>query len=268
MNPLNLKYPKNDFEHMIKSEKVHNYTYDKNFMYRLRGFKNKFIQFLFKVLMIILVQPVCALRYALRIKGRKNIKKYFKLSNSKSMISICNHTTEWDTIMVSTSRYFSFPVFPVWQEGIESKSGMFYRYAGGLAMPYNSLKGTFYAYKEMEKTVSEGKWLHVFPEAACWAFYPAIREFKPGTFQLAYEYNLPILPMAVTYRANKGIYKLFKKHPNATLNIGEPIKADYNLDKKESIANFTSKCHLALIKLVGLENEEENREINEHLKMK
>ena len=112
----NVKFPKNDFEHMHKSEKVHNYTYDKNFMYRLTGFKNKFIQFLFKLMLIILVQPVCIIRYALRIKGKENIKKYFKISKSKSMISICNHTVEWDTIFVSISRYFHFPEFPVTKE--------------------------------------------------------------------------------------------------------------------------------------------------------
>ena len=262
----NLKYPSNDFDHMIKSEKVHNYEYTKDFDYRLRGFKNKFIQFLFKILLIILVQPVCALRYALRIKGKSNIKKYKKLSKSKSMISICNHTTEWDTIFVSTSRYFHFPEFPIWQEGAESKSGMFYRYAGGLVMPYNSLKGTYYSYKAMKDVLDEGGWLHVFPEAACWAFYPAIRTFKPGTFTLAYETNLPVLPMAVTYRENKGIYKLFKKHPNACLNIGEPVQIDYSLPKKEAIIDLEKRCHLSLIKLVGIDSEEENEKINAMLK--
>ena len=262
----NLKYPAIDSNHMILSEKVHDYTYDKDFEYRLRGFKHKFIQFLAKIVLLLIVQPVCAIRYALRIKGKKNYRKYKKLAGSKGMITVCNHTTEWDTLMVMTSRYFKFPEFPVWQEGIESKSGMLYRYAGGLAMPYNSFKGTYFAYNAMKDVVNEGKWLHVYPEAACWAFYPALRQFKEGIFKLAYELKKPILPMVVKYRPNKGIYKLFKKHPNATLNIGEPIEADYSLEKIDAIEDFFKKVHLSMIHLLGIESEEENAKLNKQLK--
>ena len=73
----NLAYPNKEFVHMIKSEKYHDYTYDANFPYRLRGFKCLFIRFWIKVAMIILVKPICAIRYALKIKGKKNIKEYF-----------------------------------------------------------------------------------------------------------------------------------------------------------------------------------------------
>ena len=262
----NLKYPANDFTHMIESEKAHDYTYDKDFEYRLRGFKHKFVQFVFKTIVLLIVQPVCYVRYALRIKGKKNYRKYKKISGSKGMISICNHTTEWDTVMVMTSRYFKFPEFPVWQEGIESKSGMFFRYAGGLAMPYNSFKGTYFAYNAMKDVVNEGKWLHVYPEAACWAFYPALREFKEGIFKLAYETKKPILPMVVKYRPNKGLYKLFKKHPNATLIIGEPIETNYSLEKNESIEDLSKRSHLAMVHLLGIESEEENAKLNKQLK--
>ena len=263
----NISYPDRDCEHMIKSEKVHDYTYDADFMYRLKGFKYKFVRALIRILMIILVQPVCAVRYALKITGRKNIRKYFRLAgDTKGMISVCNHTTEWDTIFVLMTRYFRFNEFPAWQEGIESKSGMLYRLVGGIPMPKSSLKGMGYAFRAMRDVVKEGRWLHVFPEAACWAFYPAVRSFQPGAFQLACELNRPVLPMAVKYRAPKGIYRLFKKHPNAEILIGEPLLPDLSLEKHGAVADLTARARLSVMNLLGIENEEENAKIRGSLK--
>lgn len=262
----NLAYPDIDYAHMIKSEKYYDYIYDDNFMYRLSGFKYNFIKFLIKIVMIILVKPVCIIRYALKIKGKKNIKEYYKLTSTKGMISICNHTTEWDTIFVLCTRYFKFTEFPIWQEGAESKSGMLYRKVGGIPMPLTQNHGMGYAYKAMRDVVNEGKWLHVFPEAACWAYYPAIRQFQNGAFKLAYELNKPILPMAVKYRKPKGIYRLFKKAPNATIFIGKPLVANYSLNKKEAIADLTNRSRLAVMNLMDIKDEQENNEIKSQLK--
>ena len=262
----NLAYPDKEFAHMILNEKYHDYTYDANFMYRLKGFKYKFIRFWIKVVMIILVKPVCFIRYALIIKGKKNIKEYYKMTNSKGMITISNHTTEWDTIFVLLTRYFKFSEFPIWQEGAESKSGMLYREVGGIPMPIKSNHGMAYAYKAMVDVVKENKWLHVFPEAACWAFYPAVRTFQNGAFKIAYDLKKPILPMAVTYRKPKGIYKLFKKQPNATIAIGKPLMANYELDRKDAIEDLLVRSRLSVMNLMGIENEQENEEIRNSLK--
>ena len=135
-------------------------------------------------------------------------------------------------------------------------------------MPITSVHGMGYAFRAMRDVLSEGKWLHVFPEAACWAFYPAIREFQIGTFMLAYETKLPILPMGVTYRAPKGIYKLFKKHPCAKIVVGEPILPNYDLPKKEAIVDLSKRSREAVMHLLGIENEEENAKIKAQLKHK
>lgn len=260
-----IRYPDKDFQHMIRSEKKFDFVYDKDFPYRLKGVGHGIIRFLIRIVMLILVQPLCYIRYGLKITGKKNIRLYKKTAGKKAMISVCNHTTEWDLLFVMTSRYFSFPEFPIWQEGAESKSGMLYRSVGGLVMPIGSIHGTYYAYKAMEDVLKEGKWLHVFPEAACWKFYPAIRPFQPGAFRLAYDAKLPVLPMAVVYRKPKGVYRLFKKHPNARLNIGAPVFADYSLQKNDAVHDLEKRVHLEMVRLVGFRDEEENRAAIEKL---
>ena len=255
-----LAYPDQDFAHMVKSEKVHDYVYDESFPYRLTDPKSKFVRFWFRVVILLIVKPFCYIRYLLRIKGKKNYREYKKLAGKKGMITICNHTTEWDVLFVMTSRFFHFSEFPIWQEGAESKSGNFYRNAGGIVLPTLSYKGMNYAYEKMRDVLREGKWLHVFPEAACWAFYPAIRPFRIGVFKLAVEEDLPVLPMVVKYRKPNALYRLFKKHPNASLLIGRPMMPDYSLDKKERIEDLCQRCRIEMMSLLGL-NEVTNQEV-------
>ncbi len=259
----NILYPNVDCEHMIKFPKVHNYIYDKDFPYRLNSSKQKFIKFLMKIVMLLIVKPVCFIRYALIIKGKKNIRLYRKISKSKAMISVSNHTTEWDILFVELTRYFRFAEFPCWIEGVESKSGMLYRMAGGIALPRFSRHGMAYAYNAMKEVVDEGKWIHIFPEASCWAFYPAVREFQHGSFRLAYDTHMPILPMGVSYRKPRGIYKLFKKHPNAKIVIGKPLLVNYELDKKDAIEDLAIRAQREVMNLIGIKDSKENNKIRE-----
>lgn len=260
----NLKYPDTDFVHMIETPKHFDFNYDKDFPYRLKDKKSKFMKFLFHVVILLIVKPFVYFRYLLIIEGKKNYRAYKKLAKRRAMITISNHTTEWDSLMVMTSRFFHFFEFPMWQEGAEGKSGFFYRYAGGIVLPTSSYKGMQYAYEAMREVVREDKWLHVFPEAACWSFYPAIRKFGIGTFKLAVEENLPILPMVVKYRKPNFVWRIFKKHPNAKLIIGEPVVPDIALDTKERINDLHDRCRNEMMSLLGLD-EHSNEELRKSL---
>lgn len=260
----NVKYPDHDFVHMIASPKVHDYVYDESFPYRLTDKKSKFIRFLARIVIFIIVKPFCYFRYCLIIKGKRNYRLYRKLAHRKAMITICNHTTEWDTLMVMTSRLFHFSEFPIWQEGAESKGGDFYRSVGGIVLPTASYKGMNYAYEAMRDVLKENKWLHVFPEAACWAFYPAIRSFRKGVFKLAVEEELPILPMVVKYRKPNFVWRIFKKHPNASLLIGSPIIPDPSLEKNERIDDMLMRSQREMMSLLGLD-EVSNKELRDSL---
>ena len=250
----NLKYPDQDFVHMIQTPKVHDYVYDDKFPYRLTDPKSKFIRFLYRVGIFLIVKPLCYIRYALRIEGKNNYRIYKKLAGKKGMITVSNHTTEWDILCVMTSRYFHFAEFPIWQEGAEGSGGALYRGVGGIVLPTKSYKGMNYAYEAMRDVVKEEKWLHVFPEAACWAFFPGIRSFRTGAFQLAFEEHMPILPMVMVYRKPNFIYRIFKKHPCATLRIGYPLMANYDLEKKDSVLDFTERARLAMMELLDLDD--------------
>ena len=260
----NLKYPDHDFAHMVIKEKAHDFNYDENFPYRLKDKKSKFMKFLFKIVILLIVKPFVYFRYLLVIKGKRNYRRYRRLAGRNALLTICNHTTDWDTLFVMTSRFFHFAEFPIWQEGAESKSGNFFRNAGGIVLPTKSYKGMQYAYQAMKEVLDENKWLHVFPEAACWAFYPALRPFRIGVFKLAVEEDLPILPMVVKYRKPNFVWNIFKKQPNAKLIIGEPVVPDSTLDIKERINDLHNRCRTEMLDLLGLD-EKSNQKLRDSL---
>ena len=206
-----LAYPDKDFTHMVISVPLTQFKFDKDFPYRLKDGKSKFMRVLVRGVILIIVKPFILFRYLFYVRGRKNYRIYRRLAKRKAMITICNHTTDWDCLMVMTSRWFKFSEFPIWEEGAEGNQGSMFRYAGGIVTPTTSIMGVQYAYEAMREVLKENKWLHVFPEAACWPFYPAIRTFKMGTFKLACEENLPILPMVVKYRRPNWLWRIFKK---------------------------------------------------------
>ena len=139
-----------------------------------------------------------------------------------------------------------------------------YRYAGGIVMPTLSYKGMNYAYEAMREVIKEGKWLHVFPEAACWPYFPGIRSFRIGVFKLAVEENMPILPTVVKYRRPNAIYRIFKKQPKATLLIGTPVVPDLSLEPKERINDMHNRCRKEMLALLGLD-EQSNKNLIDSL---
>ena len=71
---------------------------------------------------------------------------------------------------------------------------------------------------------------------------------------LALKYNIPVLPLVISYRKPTGIYKLLKiKQPLITINIGQPIFPDKNLSKKENINNIRKEAFKQMVEMAGIE---------------
>ena len=78
---------------------------------------------------------------------------------------------------------------------------------------------------------------------------------------------MPILPLVFTYRKPKGIYALFKgNEPMATLNIGELQYPDYDLKKAYAVEELRDRCRNVMMKMAGIESEEENQAIMQQYK--
>jgi 1-acyl-sn-glycerol-3-phosphate acyltransferase len=70
---------------------------------------------------------------------------------------------------------------------------------------------------------------------------------------MAYIHNLPLIPMAFSYREATGLYRLFKKnYPLITLRIGEPLLPDTTKPRKEAVQILRAEAHRRIVELAGI----------------
>ena len=71
---------------------------------------------------------------------------------------------------------------------------------------------------------------------------------------MAYKYQMPILPCAITYRERTGIYKLFGKanEPLVTVEIGEPVFPDKGQPRKQDVERMLQESHASMRKMMGI----------------
>jgi 1-acyl-sn-glycerol-3-phosphate acyltransferase len=242
----------------------HKYDFDyenpKKFQWRPKTFWFRFKRFWIRFVGAIVAIPLCNVTYGLKVENRSVWHRH-KKELKNGYISICNHVFPWDAIGISGSHYGHFPEFPMWRDGFESTIGPMMRSFGGFPV-VKTIHGIAHVWVAMKEVLAEKKWLHVYPEAACWYFYVPIREFLPGTFRLAYETGCPIIPMAYSFRPRRGIFKLWhRKEPLCTLHIGEPLYADQRLPRDEAVAALQAQAHLTIVHLAGIKDEAQNLEL-------
>ena len=124
--------------------------------------------------------------------------------------------------------------------------------------------------KAIDEVLDNKKWLHFFPEGSMWFYYPDIRPFKKGVFKFAIKHNKPVIPLAISFRPRKGLWKLLGKKPCVDIHIGEPILPDMTLSKEEAIDKIHKEAYHAVQVLAGINKGDptynENQDIDSYKK--
>jgi 1-acyl-sn-glycerol-3-phosphate acyltransferase len=255
-----IAFPQNEHGDVYPTRKVRSFDYQKDAkkVYRPRYLSFRLKRLLFRSIGLAVGEPVVYFRYLLHVEGR-NILREHKKELRDGFLTMANHVFPLDCLAVSALRPFRVPEFPMWQDGFESSQGAMMQAYGGFPV-VKTPQGYEQAYRCMKDVLLEKKWLHVYPEAACWYYYVPIREFLAGAFRLAYETKRPIFPLAFSFRKRRGLAKLlFRKEPLVTLRVGEPIYADQSLGQGEAILKLRNEVHSEIVRLSGLLNEEQNQ---------
>ncbi|GHU26220.1 hypothetical protein FACS1894172_07330 [Spirochaetia bacterium] len=248
---LEITYPKEPDEHMELKPKIYDTVFDEQYPYidNTPRFKlwSGFIYFAIWTLVFM----VCPIRYGLRIEGRDILKKNKKLFKNGAMTA-ANHVLRWDFLCILQAVKYRRLYFPALAYNINTADRGLIRAVGGIPVPQDihAMKNFNEAFDTLHE---QKKWFHAFPEASSWDFYQPIRPFKKGVFTMSYKYNLPIIPLAFSYREPTGIYRFFKKgSPLITLRIGEPILPDLTLPRKEAVNILREQCHKKIVELAGI----------------
>ena len=251
-NTEQFNYPEDTAGHYAPVNEIHNIIFDKNYPYvdYSKGFAFK--RFWVKVLLTLIVFPMAKIKMGIRIYGKNNLKKYKKVL-SKGAVSVSNHVNNWDYICVMKAlHHIRFPYLLSIKENINGDSGPLVRLVGGIPIPVNDKEAIVVFNKAINKLIQEGNILQIYPEGSMWEFYSPIRPFKKGAASIAIKNNVPIIPMAFTYRKPGWLRrKLFKQIALFDLHIGEPLFANKDLEKAAQVNDLTIRMHNAVCSLAG-----------------
>ena len=249
-------YPEFTDGHYLEVKKDNGMVFDENYPYIDRSAGFKFKQWWTRLLLNIIVFPMCPAYMGLRIKNRKNLKKY-KDQLKGGAITVSNHIHMWDYIAIMKAIRHRKPHVIVWAPNVRGKDGPLVRMVGGVPIPDGNLAGKVAFNKAIDDSIERGEFLQVYAEGSMWECYPYIRPFKLGAASLACRHHKPILPIGFSFRKPSWIRKnIFKQEVAVTLTMGEPIFPDENLGEQERRIDLTTRVHNAVCLLAGIEPKE------------
>jgi 1-acyl-sn-glycerol-3-phosphate acyltransferase len=258
---LGIVYPPNPDDHMVAIKILRDVKVDENYPFLDKSFKFRFMRGLMHLGVFVLIFPLSPVRFGLKIEGRKNLRKHKKLLKNGAM-TIANHVHRWDFLFMMQALRYRSMYFPVWKEQLNGSDLAFIRAAGGIPVP-DELRVIKYFNQAFDEIHARKKWIHAYPESSRFDYFVPIRPFKKGVFTMAHRYNLPVIPIAISYREPRFPYTLInafrslignKKLPMITLRIGEPLLFDESLTRKEAVQKMRKECHAAVARLAGISN--------------
>jgi 1-acyl-sn-glycerol-3-phosphate acyltransferase len=243
---LGIVYPSKPDDHMFNVKILRTVTIDEHYPFLDKSFKFRFMRGLMHLGIFTLVATLSLLRFGLRIEGRDILRKHRALFKNGAM-TVSNHVHRWDFLFVLLAVRFRTMYFPVWKEQLNGPDEGFVRLAGGIPVP-DQIQAIKYFNQAFDAIHARKKWIHAFPESSRFDYFPPIRPFKKGVFTMAHRYNLPVLPLAISWRKPP----FSRKIPLITIRIGEPLLFDEGLSRKEAVQKMRKNCHEAVVRLAGI----------------
>ncbi|MGN0771247.1 MAG: glycosyltransferase [Christensenellales bacterium] len=209
--------------------------------------KNKVTHVLSGLLYYLVGIPVfylfCSIYLGLRIKGRKNLKK----AKGKGVVSISNHVHLLDCAMNALALWPRRIQFTVLYESFNMPvAGKMLKFLGAVPTPQNVAEARVFKH-EINTLLKDDKTVHIYAEAHLVNYYAGIREFNKGAFKIACDSQVPIIPIVISWRKRRGLYKLcFTSKPCATITVGEPIYPNLQLFSKEMYKDIEERTTKAM----------------------
>lgn len=201
---------------------------DKKFPY----IKPLWLKFVFLIQKIVIVKPFILYinrKYRTKFYNRKNIK------GIKSAILTCNHVDMFDCLVANQA------VFP---KRLLTTAAPFNNRKGflGHMMRVGDMLPMSEDYQGMKNfTNSIGHYLKknnfvmFYPEQAMWWHYEKPRPLKDGAYHFAVKYNVPVIPLIITFTNEPYIEKNGLLRKKFHLHILKPIYPKAELSKQENM---------------------------------
>ena len=176
-----------------------------------------------------------------RVRGRRNLQAV-----RGGFVSVSNHVQTLDCGMVLQA----LRGHRVYLLSIESNfsialSGQFVRWGGAVPLSPNH-RQLHELVVAMGDALGHGDVVHVYPETALLPYHRDLRAFATGAFNLAVRNHVPVLPMVITQRERRGLWRVLKRKPCLTLTCLPAIYPDESLGRVDATYDLAERCWQAM----------------------
>ncbi len=229
-------------EHVIHMWQPLDFETPKGYDYLRSSFLKDAGSTLFRCFADIVLELLDRLYYGLKIEGWNNLR----LLGNRGAVCICNHVHVMDCTFVELALK-SRLVYYVTLESNFRIPGVRWLIRALRAVPLSQKAHPMAElFREMGKALHSGALVQIYPEGVLIPYCPQLRAFHDGAFHLAVTNDVPVLPMAVTFRKTRGIRRLWRKAPSVTLRILPPVCAPDGMTRKEATSWLNQTCKDAM----------------------
>lgn len=187
---------------------------DEGYDYLRRGPLASALHMVVVSLGLLILRVYCFLLFGLRITGWKNRPR---LGRSGAVV-VCNHVHTLDCAMAAQVLWPKRQYFVTLQSNLEMKGVRhFVRLLGGIPIPEDrELRRAFP--EVLQRALKLGAVVPIYPEGDLEYYCDHLRPFKNTAFSTAWRAGVPVVPLCITYRRGRGLWRC-KKRPCLTLHI-------------------------------------------------
>ena len=164
-------------------------------------------------------------------------------------IITCNHFNESDNYIIYHCIKKYLPkkyLYKVIREGnytnFPGLFGFFFKHCNTL--PLSSNKKTMIMFlSSVNKLLTRGESILIYPEQAMWWNYKKPRPFKIGAFKMAVKANVPVVPLFISMKDDSKVDKDGYPLQRHTLHVLDPIYPDNSVNKAVEAENMKNKAY-------------------------
>ncbi len=211
--------------------------------YLQTGFWKTFFHYLVLYPALGILRILDTIVFGLHIHG---IEHYKKLKGT-GVVGVCNHVHYMDCTMIALALFRKRMYFMTLEENFRIPVVKQIIRILGAVPQSNHPHRTKELFSQLEQALKNGAAVQIYPERVLRPYYNlGTRKMQRGAFKMAVEANVPVLPMVVTYREPKGLYRVFKKKPCMDLTILPAVTPPEAETPQESIRLLQQKVEKAM----------------------
>ncbi len=170
------------------------------------------------------------------VVGKENLK------GIKSGIVTCNHIHLFDCLAIKKALRPKKAKFVVAEFNVKADNIVHKMMQVEGILPLSSSLKVMRKFEEAVKYyLDNGQFVAIYPEQCMWPMYEKPRPFKSGAFKYAVKYNVPIIPMFITFRSSGKFDENGVEQKYFTVNIMPPLYTNKELSIKEQTEDLMQR---------------------------